>query len=138
MNEIVKMHKSAGIIVKDGALLVLRSKGKDTFYAPGGKLDSVETPEQALCRELLEEVGIQVTLNDLKLFGRFEAPAHDKVDVTLIMDVFFVNAYAGEVVASNEIEECQWVDSSNVDNISISTIFRNNVFPQLVKQGLVN
>ncbi|AXY03358.1 NUDIX domain-containing protein [Vibrio alfacsensis] len=132
------MHKSAGIIVKDGALLVLRSKGKDTFYAPGGKLDSAETPEQALCRELLEEVGIQVTLNDLTLFGRFEAPAHDKVDVTLIMDVFFVNAYAGEVVASNEIEECQWVDSSNVDNISISTIFRNNVFPQLVKQGLVN
>ncbi|MEF1180513.1 NUDIX domain-containing protein, partial [Vibrio campbellii] len=28
------MHKSAGIIIKDGALLVLRSKGKDTFYAP--------------------------------------------------------------------------------------------------------
>ncbi|CAE6918038.1 NUDIX domain [Vibrio sp. B1REV9] len=132
------MHKSAGIIVKDGALLVLRSKGKDTSYAPGGKLDSGETPEQALCRELLEEVGIQITLNDLTLFGRFEAPAHDKVDVTLIMDVFFVNAYDGEVVASNEIEECQWVDSSNVDNISISTIFRNNVFPLLVKQGLVN
>ena len=73
----------------------------------------------------------------LTLFGRFEAPAHDKDDITLVMDVFFVNDYSGEVVASNEIEECQWVDSSNVDDIAISTIFRNEVFPSLVEQGLV-
>ncbi|WP_199436091.1 NUDIX hydrolase [Vibrio owensii] len=131
------MHKSAGIIIKDGALLVLRSKGKDTFYAPGGKLDSGETPEQALCRELQEEVSIGVKEDALTLFGRFEAPAHDKDGITLVMDVFFVNDYSGEVVASNEIEECQWVDSSNVDDIAISTIFRNEVFPNLVEQGLV-
>lgn len=131
------MHKSAGIIIKDGALLVLRSKGKDTFYAPGGKLDSGETPEQALCRELQEEVSITVKEEALRLFGRFEAPAHDKDGITLVMDVFFVNDYSGEVVASNEIEECQWVDSSNVDDIAISTIFRNEVFPSLVEQGLV-
>ncbi|HHP0451005.1 NUDIX hydrolase [Vibrio harveyi] len=131
------MHKSAGIIIKKGALLVLRSKGKDTFYAPGGKLDSGETSEQALCRELHEEVGIKVTEENLVLFGRFEAPAHDKDGITLVMDVFFVSDYSGEVVASNEIEECQWVDSSSVDDVAISTIFRNNVFPQLVEQGLV-
>lgn len=131
------MHKSAGIIIKDGALLVLRSKGKDTFYAPGGKLDSGETSEQALCRELQEEVSIVVAEDALTLFGCFEAPAHDKDGITLVMDVFFVNDYSGEVVASNEIEECQWVDSSNVDDIAISTIFRNEVFPSLVEQGLV-
>ncbi|WP_104025453.1 NUDIX hydrolase [Vibrio hyugaensis] len=131
------MHKSAGIIIKDGALLVLRSKGKDTFYAPGGKLDIGETPEQALCRELQEEVSIAVNEDALSLFGCFEAPAHDKDGITLVMDVFFVNAYSGEVVASNEIEECQWVDSSNVDDIAISTIFRNEVFPRLVEQGRV-
>lgn len=131
------MHKSAGIIIKNGALLVLRSKGKDTFYAPGGKLDSGETSEQALCRELHEEVGIKVTEENLVLFGRFEAPAHDKDGITLVMDVFFVSDYSGEVVASNEIEESQWIDSSNVDDVVISTIFRNNVFPKLVEQGLV-
>ncbi|PAW10013.1 DNA mismatch repair protein MutT [Vibrio sp. V1B] len=131
------MHKSAGIIIKNGALLVLRSKGKDTFYAPGGKLDSGETSKQALCRELQEEVSIAVKEYALTLFGRFEAPAHDKDGITLVMDVFFVNDYSGEVVASNEIEECQWVDSSNVDDIAISTIFRNEVFPSLVEQGLV-
>ncbi|MGR5209153.1 NUDIX hydrolase [Vibrio rotiferianus] len=131
------MHKSAGIIIKDGALLVLRSKSKDTFYAPGGKLDSGETPEQALCRELHEEVAITVIEDSLTLFGRFQAPAHDKDGITLMMDVFFVNDYSGEVVASNEIEECRWVDSSNVDDIAISTIFRNDVFPKLVEQGLV-
>lgn len=131
------MHKSAGIIIKDGALLVLRSKGKDTFYAPGGKLDSGETSEQALCRELQEEVSIVVAEDALTFFGRFEAPAHDKDGITLVMDVFFVNDYLGEVAASNEIEEYQWVDSSNVDDIAISTIFRNEVFPRLVEQGLV-
>ena len=61
------MHKSAGIIIKDGALLVLRSKGKDTFYAPGGKLDSGETPEQAMSRELYEEVGL--TKKDVRIIA---------------------------------------------------------------------
>lgn len=78
-----------------------------------------------------------VAKDALTLFGRFEVPAHDKDGITLVMDVFFVNDYLGEVAASNEIEECQWVDSSNVDDIAISTIFRNEVFPRLVEQVLV-
>ena len=53
------------------------------------------------------------------------------------MGVFFVKAYSGEVIDRNEIEECQRLDYLSVDDVAISTIFRNNVFPQLVERGLV-
>lgn len=82
-------------------------------------------------------MGVKVTEESLVLFGRFEAPAHDKIDVILIMGVFFVKAYSGEVIDRNEIEECQRLDYLSVDDVAISTIFRNNVFPQLVERGLV-
>ena len=62
------MHKSEGIIIKDKSLLVLRSKGKDIFFASGGKLDQGETIEQALCRELYEEINIELKSTDFTYF----------------------------------------------------------------------
>lgn len=52
------IHKAAGILIKDKKLLVEKSKNKEFFIAPGGKIEAGETPEHALVRELDEEFGI--------------------------------------------------------------------------------
>ncbi|MFZ2970960.1 MAG: NUDIX domain-containing protein [Minisyncoccia bacterium] len=46
------------VIVKDGKILVCRGKGKDYYFFPGGHVEKGERMEDALKRELSEELGI--------------------------------------------------------------------------------
>lgn len=58
---------------------------------PGGKIESDETPEQALIRELQEEVGITVTASSL--FDKLEYQFPDR-HITLWF--FLVESWQGE------------------------------------------
>ena len=135
--EDILMHKAAGIIIKDRSLLILRSKGTKIYFAPGGKLKFKESAEEALIRELKEEVSIYVQYRDIKFFGQYEAPAAGDERVQLRMDVFKVEKYDGEIVASNEIEVIAWINSTNIDNFEIGSIFKRQIFPRLKSIGAI-
>jgi 8-oxo-dGTP diphosphatase len=70
---------------------------------PGGKLDADETGEQALCRELHEELGIQLRRCHPLLQLR-----HDYGDRVVALEVFIVDEFGGEPVAL-EGQALQWV-----------------------------
>ena len=61
------IHKAAGIIIRDRKILIERSYGKDTFMAPGGKLEQGETPSEAAIRELKEEFQLDVKASALSM-----------------------------------------------------------------------
>lgn len=131
------IHKAAGVIVRDKKLLVVRSKGKDVFFAPGGKLEKNETYEQALVRELKEELMMELQDHHFEHFGSFSAEADDKPGVMLHMTTFLVRDYDGPLEASSEIEELAWVDAGNTDGVPMGSIFRHDVLPLLTAKGLV-
>ncbi len=137
MTDKVDIHKAGGIIIRDRQLLLTRSKGKDFFVAPGGKLENGEMPLQALIRELAEELSITVNEEDLREFGEFRAVAAGSKDKTLQMDVYVVDKWRGEITPSNEIEEVRWV-TSQTDDIEIGSIFRLDVRPKLVEANLID
>lgn len=132
------MHKAAGVIVRDKKLLVVRSKGKDVFFAPGGKLEKEETYEQALVRELKEELAMDLQPHHYEHFGSFSAQADDRPDVLLHMTAFLIKDYDGPLEASSEIEELAWIDATNSTNTPIGSIFRHDVLPLLVSKGMVD
>ena len=50
-----------GLMIQGGQVLaVSRKDNHSDMGLPGGKIDPGETPEQALTRELLEEIGVRV------------------------------------------------------------------------------
>lgn len=130
--------KAAGIIIRDKKLLVERSKGKEHFIAPGGKVEPGETVTQALARELKEEFMIDAKEADFVEFGIFTAVAAHEPDKTVTMEVFIVEDYKGEPTPDNEVDEIKWVTSEDIGNLPIGSIFEHEVMPRLIKQGLID
>ncbi|MFC9094218.1 NUDIX hydrolase [Streptomyces sp. NPDC057072] len=56
----------AGVVVReDGRLLAIRRADNGTWELPGGVLELNETPEAGVAREVLEETGIHVEVDEL-------------------------------------------------------------------------
>lgn len=131
------IHKAAGVLIKDRKLLVVKSKHYHLFISPGGKIDAGETAEQALVRELNEELGIAVAPSDFEYF----MTAHDQTThtppKTLKMDVFWVKSWQGDLVPANEIETLAWVDMSS-DLGTIGAAFSRHVMPVLKERNLID
>ena len=59
--------RGAGIVIKDNKIaLIKRVKSYDIYYVfPGGGIEDLETPEEATIREVKEELGLEVQVNNL-------------------------------------------------------------------------
>ncbi|HEY7866502.1 MAG TPA: 8-oxo-dGTP diphosphatase MutT [Psychromonas sp.] len=79
---------------------------------PGGKIQKNETAEQAMLRELKEEVGI--TALDYRLL---ETTFFDYGDKQLNLNFFLVSDFTGEARAQ-EGQSMQWVKKAELDNFS--------------------
>ena len=99
---------SVGLLAPlDGRLLAVRTRGRDMFYLPGGKPNSSETMEEALVREVREELGVR--LGAVVPAFTVEAPAHGLGrDAALTMHCYYAVMH-GEPRPSSEIEELAWL-----------------------------
>jgi 8-oxo-dGTP diphosphatase len=129
------IHKAAGILIKDKRVLVTRASGADIFIAPGGKLELGERAHVALIRELKEELGITVAESDVKHYGVFRADAAGEKDVVVVMDVFMVASWSGELRPAAEVVEFAWADSTTTH--AMGSIFAHEVIPRLHAQGYI-
>lgn len=78
---------AAGLVFRDGKLLITqRCKGSHLgglWEFPGGKLEPLENYEACLQRELREELGIEVEVNDL-----IESISHDYPEKSVHLKFF--------------------------------------------------
>lgn len=79
MPERESRHTARGLIVKeDSVLLMERFRGGLHYFSiPGGKIESGETSEQAVLRELAEETSLVVQLQQQVLIMQESSTQHD-------------------------------------------------------------
>lgn len=102
------IDKLAFIEIKDRKLLVSLSRGKDTWYIPGGKREGEETDLQALIREVKEELTVIIVPESVKLYGIFEAQAHGKPHGTRVRMTCYTAKYIGPLSPAGEIEKLDY------------------------------
>lgn len=115
-----------------------RSRNKDVFVAPGGKVESGEGAFETLQRELKEEFGIEIKRKNIKEFGTFYAQAAGNEDNMLRMDVFTVEDWRNDPVPSAEIEEIRWISSGIPKDMKVGSIFEHEAIPKLKSDNLID
>lgn len=125
-------------IIKAGALifdenhrvLAVHKRGKPPMelIVPGGKIETGETDEQALRRELQEE--LQVELLCATLFDHFQAKAIYE-DALLMMRVYRVSI-RGIPSPGQEIDELVWLDANYLTSgYQFASILGKQILPRL-------
>lgn len=108
------IHVAAAAVADCKGRILIQRRPADVHQGrlwefPGGKLQPGEQPRDALVRELLEELGIQVRrCRPLIRVG------HDYGDCKILLDVFHVDEYDGDVVA-REGQPLAWVAPNDMD-----------------------
>ena len=107
----MKTIRISAAIVRDeaGRFLLVRKRGSEIFFQPGGKIDAGEQPQIALIREIEEELGILIDESQLRYAAKMAAPAANEVDATDKAELFHLKLKDDQVpTASSEIEELLW------------------------------
>jgi len=109
------LHVAVGVIVNtDGKILIakrpLSAHQGGLWEFPGGKVDAGETIEQALVRELHEELAINVLASQPLIQIRHHYP-----DKSVLLDVHKVTQFSG-IPVGNEGQPVQWVDAKALPN----------------------
>lgn len=98
------------VVIKDNKLLLAYSNNKKAWYLPGGKLDALETPVQALLREVEEELNLQMEADELQFYTHISAPAFgENVNIQMEQDCYLYKLNK-PIQPSNEIVAVQFFD----------------------------
>lgn len=104
----------AAIIRKDGRIFATqRGYGpwKDWWEFPGGKLEMGETPEEALVREIREELDAEIRIDKYLTTIDWDYPQFH-----LTMHCF-ICSLQGEALHLNEHEAARWLDQASLESV---------------------
>ena len=127
--------KVAWIHIKNRQVLVARSKGNSIFFLPGGGPEGNETKEQALIRQLKEELSIDVKNETIGYVGSFEAPSFEFPETIFVRMDCFTADYSGKLVPSSEVTEIAWFNHKDREKISAVD---KAVFDYLKQRSLID
>ena len=131
----VTIDKLAWVHVVERKLLVVRSHAREMLYLPGGKRDAGESDQQALIREIREELSIELKPASILPAGVFCAQADAMPDGVDVRMTCYRSDFDGRLQIAHEIAEMRWLDST--DRTQFSAVGRQ-VLDQLVEQGVID
>lgn len=107
----------AGFLKKEGRILVGQRPENNSLAGlwefPGGKIELGESPEEALARELSEELGIEAEIGELKL-----SVTHSYNDVGIVILFYEVLYWKGQPKAKHHLM-LEWIYPEELKERSI-------------------
>ena len=121
-----KVVKIGLVLVRDASVLLVRRTTSPILILPGGKPEGGETDEQALVREIREELRCHLDPASLEYLGEYEDELADDPSRRVL-----IRLYRGELEGrpqpSSEIGEIVWHSLADLDATELAPSLRHQI-----------
>ena len=111
----MKIVRVVAAVIRDGDRIFATARGygeyKGSWEFPGGKIEAGETPEEALVREIHEELDTEIRVGEL-----IDTIEYDYPTFHLSMDCFWAEVVAGRLVLK-EAEDARWLTKEMLESV---------------------
>lgn len=111
----MKTVRVVAAVIRDGDRIFATARGygeyKGWWEFPGGKIEAGETPEEALVREIREELDTEIRVGAL-----IDTIEYDYPTFHLSMDCFWAEVVAGRLVLK-EAEDARWLTKETLESV---------------------
>ena len=111
----MKTIKVVAAVIRDGNKVFATARGYGEFKGqwefPGGKIEEGETPQQALVREIKDQLEADIEVGEL-----IDTIEYDYPTFHLSMDCFWAEVKSGELIPK-EAEAIKWLCAAELDSV---------------------
>ena len=111
----MKTVRVVAAVIRDNNRIFATQRGygdlKGGWEFPGGKIEKGETPQEALKREICEELDTEILVGELIDTIEFDYPTFH-----LSMDCFWCEVVKGDLVLK-EHEAAKWLNKNTIDEV---------------------
>jgi 8-oxo-dGTP pyrophosphatase MutT (NUDIX family) len=126
-----------GLIINERRLLVIREEGEVMHKIPGGSIEVGENPEQALIRELGEELGISITTHDFSPYESISTQLSNTgvTNITFFLLQSLFSEFSTRVFPS-PLDQ-RWITIETMGSVNLGNITRDFVLRNLRENKMI-
>ncbi|HEP1831971.1 TPA: NUDIX hydrolase [Streptococcus suis] len=116
--------RATGLVVQDGKLYLVKSP-EGLYYTLGGAIQLGETTEEAVQREMKEEIGIDVEVGPLAFIVENQFTLQEKSyhQIEFLYIVTPLSNPATNLEEGNSVRQCEWVTFADLEKLDLNPAF---------------
>ncbi|MDS3979645.1 NUDIX domain-containing protein [Staphylococcus capitis] len=110
------------IKIKNKKIFLVRTHDNKKYYLPGGKIEENETVDEAILRELKEELSLNVTGDEVVFWKTIQGAAYPDTNKKVLLNCFFLKNSTFNYTIKNEINHAKFVSIYDKETMAPAVI----------------